>query len=55
MTKDEAVQYMVKKIEDIERDRIASPMSIEPNQKKKEVVDLIIKALKEVNLDHEDK
>ena len=55
MTKDEAVQYMIKKVEEIERERLAAPFSIDPARQKKEAVGGIIKALKEVQIDDENK
>ena len=55
MTKDEAVQYMIKKVEEIERERLAAHFSIDPAKQKKETVDGIIKALKEVQIDDENK
>ena len=55
MTKDEAVQYMIKKVEEIERERLAAHLSIDPAKQKKEAVDGIIKALKEVQIDDENK
>ena len=54
MNKMEAVAVMVKKVEEIERERIAAHLSIEPNQQKKEVVDRIYKALKGVEIENED-
>ena len=54
MNNKEAVEYMIGVIEEIERDRLAENLSIEPTQKKKVVVDKIIKALQEVEIDDED-
>lgn len=54
MTKEEAVVYMISKVEEVERDRLASHFSIDPTKQKKEAVDGILKALKEVQLDNED-
>ena len=53
MTKQEAISYMIGKIEDIERERLASQLSLEANQKKKNSVDRILKALEEVQIDNE--
>lgn len=54
MNKDEAISYMVLQIEEIERDRIAANMSIDPQKQKKEVVDNILKVLKGVQITDED-
>ena len=54
MTKEEAVKHMISKVEQIERERIASHFSIDATKQKKEAVDGILKALKEVELNHED-
>lgn len=43
MTKDEAVAYMIKKVEEIEQERLAAHFSIDPSKQKKEAVDGIIK------------
>ena len=49
MTKQEAVQYMVEKIEEIERDRLAANLAVvDENKAKKETVEKIIKELKEI-------
>lgn len=53
MTKEEAVVLMISKVEEIERDRLAAHFSIDPNKQKKEAVDSIIKALKEVTIEDE--
>ena len=54
MNKEQAVEYMIKKVETIERERLAAHFSIDATKQKKEAVDSIIKALKEVELEHED-
>lgn len=53
MTKEQAVAFMISKVEEIERDRLAAHFSIDPTKQKKEAVDGIIKALKEVEVDDE--
>ena len=50
MTKEEAVNVMIEKIEEIERKRLSN--DIDPNKQKKEAVGEIIKALKGVQIDH---
>ena len=50
MTKDEAISHMISKVEEIERERLAAHFSIDANKQKKEAVDGIIKALKEVQI-----
>lgn len=54
MTKEQAVDFMIKKVEEIERERLAAHFSIDPTKQKKEAVDGILKALKGVEIDHED-
>ncbi len=54
MNKDQAIEYMVGEIEKIERERLAIHLSIDPSRQKKEVVEQIIKVLREVQLDNED-
>lgn len=55
MTKQEAVQYMVEKIEEIERDRLAANLAVvDENKAKKETVEKIIKELKGLEFDYED-
>ena len=54
MTKEQAVDFMIKKVEEIERERLTAHFSIDPTKQKKEVVDGILKALKGVEIDHED-
>ena len=54
MTKEEAVAYMIKKVETIERERLAAHLSIDATKQKKEAVNGILDALKEVKIDHED-
>lgn len=53
MTKEQAVAFMISKVEEIERDRLAAHFSIDPTKQKKEAVDSIIKSLKEVEVDDE--
>ena len=53
MTKEQAIAFMISKVEEIERDRLAAHFSIDPTKQKKEAVDGIIKALKEVEGDDE--
>ena len=54
MTKEEAIDYMISKVEKIERERLAAHFSIDATKQKKEAVDGILKALKEVKIDNED-
>lgn len=54
MNREDAIEYMIKKVEEIEKDRLAAHFSIDANKQKKEAVDRILKALKEVQLDDED-
>lgn len=54
MTKEEAVAFMIARVEEIERDRMAAHLSIDATKQKKEAVEGILKALKEVRLDDED-
>lgn len=54
MTKQDAIAHMISKIEEIEKDRLRAHFSIDPTKQKKEAVDAILKALKEVKLDDED-
>lgn len=53
MTKEDAVAFMISKVEEIERDRLAAHFSIDPTKQKKETVESIIKVLKEVEVDNE--
>ena len=53
MTKDEAIAYMIQRVEEIERERMAAHFSIDPNKQKKEVVDSIMKELKGVQISNE--
>lgn len=55
MNKSEAVEYMIKEIEEIERKRKADYLSIEPTKYKKEVTESILKVLKGVVLTDENK
>lgn len=54
MTKQEAVAYMVEKIEEIERERLAAHLSLDPTKQKKAAVDSILKVLKGVQFESED-
>lgn len=54
MNKSEAIAYMISKVEEIERERIAAHFSIDATKQKKEAVDGILKALTEVTIDDED-
>ena len=53
MTKENAIDYMIKKVEEIERERLAENFSIDANKFKSEVVVSIIKALEEVEIEDE--
>lgn len=53
MTKQEAIKYMIAKVEEIERERLAAHFSIDATKHKKEAVDGILKALREVKIDNE--
>ncbi len=53
MTKEEAISYMIKKVEEVERERLAAHFSIDATRQKKEAVEGILKALRGVELDHE--
>ena len=50
MTKQEAINFMIKKVEELERDRLS--YEPDPNKQKQEVVDAIIKAVKGVTIDN---
>lgn len=54
MNKSEAISYMISKVEEIERERLAAYFSIDATKQKKEAVDSILKVLKEVTVDDED-
>ena len=54
MNKHEAVEYMIGEIERIERERMAENMSIEPSQKKADVVGKIKKLIEGVEIENED-
>ena len=54
MNKEEAISYMITKVEEVERERMAAHFSIDATKQKKEAVDGILKALKGVQIDHED-
>lgn len=53
MTKDEAITFMIHKIEEIERERITANFSVDANKQKKETVDAIVKAIREVKFEDE--
>lgn len=53
MNKEDAIAYMIFEIEKIERDRLANHMSIDANRQKREVVENIIKKLKDVGTQNE--
>lgn len=53
MTNEKAIEHMIKKVEEIERERLLANFSIDANKSKKEVVESIMKALKEVELEDE--
>ena len=53
MTKQDAIKYMISKVEGVERERLAAHFSIDANKQKKEAVDGILKALREVKIDDE--
>ncbi len=53
MTKDEAVEFMISKVEEIERERIAAKFSSNANMQKKLAVDAILKAIEGVTFNDE--
>jgi hypothetical protein len=53
MNKADAIAHMISKVEEIERERLAAHFSIDATKQKKEAVDSILKALKEVTVDDE--
>ena len=53
MTKDEAITFMIHKVEEIERERITANFSIDANKQKKETVEAIVKAIREVKFEDE--
>ena len=54
MNKAAAKDYMISKVEEIERKRLAAHFSIEATKEKKEAVEAILKELKGVTIDDED-
>jgi hypothetical protein len=48
MTKQKAIDFMIKKVEELERDRLSHQP--DPNKQKQEAVDAIIKAVKGVEI-----
>lgn len=55
MSKSEAIEYMIKQVEQIEKDRIAEHFSIDPNKLKKEATDKILKVINDLEIKDEDK
>ena len=53
MNKAAAIDYMISKVEEIERARLAEHFSIDATKEKKEAVESIIKELKKVEIDDE--
>lgn len=53
MNKAEAIAHMISKVEEIEKERLAAHFSIDANKHKKEAVDSVLKALKEVTINDE--
>ena len=53
MSREDAINYMISKVEEIERERMAAHFLIDANKQKKEAVEGILKALKEVKVDNE--
>ena len=54
MNKEAAIEYMIGKVEEIERERLAANFLVDATRDKKEAVDGILKALKGVTIDNED-
>jgi hypothetical protein len=50
MTKEQAIEYMISKIEELERERLSHQP--DPNKQRQETVDAIIKAIKGVEIDN---
>ncbi len=53
MTKEEAVAYMIKVVEKIERERLAANLTVEASQQKQPTINAILKSLKEIKIDNE--
>lgn len=53
MNKQEAITLMIAKIEEIEKERLRAHLSIDPTKQKKEAVEAILKALKELEVEDE--
>lgn len=53
MTKQEAITLMIAKIEEIEKGRLRAHLSIDATKQKKEAVEAILKALKELEVEDE--
>ena len=54
MTKQEAINHMISKVEEIEKERLRAHFSIDATKQKKEAVEAILKAVKEVEIVDED-
>lgn len=54
MNKQDAINHMISKIEEIEKERLRAHFSIDATKQKKEAVEAILKAIKEVEIDDED-
>ena len=52
MTKQEAIDLMIEKVEELERERLS--YEPDPNKQKQEIVDAIIKAVKGVTIANAD-
>jgi hypothetical protein len=52
MTKEEAVEFMIKKVEELERDRLSQ--QADASKQKQEIVEAIVKAIKGVAVENAD-
>ena len=52
MTKQEAIDFMIKKVEELERDRLSQ--QADTSKQKQEIVDAIVKAVKGVAIENAD-
>jgi hypothetical protein len=52
MTKEEAVEFMIKKVEELERDRLSQ--QADASKQKQEIVEAIVKAVKGVAVENAD-
>ena len=52
MTKEKAIEYMIKKVEELERDRLT--LQADANKHKQEIVAAIVKAVKGVAIENAD-